>query len=189
MKYQDGHLHLTYRGNPCCLSSTGSLTYDLGDENPKTQEGVVLFSNSQDLASKYVDGIVHINVTTEGARKISKEDVNAHVLGVIMAQQFSLHSGLKKFGDKAKKSVTKELTQIHDMGTYTPIDPYKMTKDQKRLATRSLMLITEKRDGRIKAQGVADGRSKRRRPVYKTEDFSSPTVLHHDYIDAHNLTS
>ena len=90
---------------------------------------MILFSNLQVLASKYVDGITHINVTPGVAQKISKEDVNAHVLGVIMAQQFSLHVGLKKFGDKAKKLVTKELTQIHDMGTYTPMDPDKMTKD------------------------------------------------------------
>merc|ERR1712127_645302 len=113
-KYHDGQLHLTYRGHSYRLSSTGSLTYDLGNGNPKTQEGVVLFSTLQELASKYVDGICNINVTPKGARKISKEDVNAHILGVIMAQQFSLHAGLKKFGDKAKEVVTNELTQIHD---------------------------------------------------------------------------
>ena len=112
---------------------------------------IVSFSTSQELASKYVNGICNINVTPDGARKVSKEDVNAHVLGVIMAQQFNLHAGLKKFGDKAKESVTKELTQIHDMGTYTPMDPDEMTAEQKRQAMRSLMLITEKRDGRIKA--------------------------------------
>ncbi len=85
-KYHDGQLHFTYRRHPYHLSSTGSLTYDLGDENPNTQEGMVLFSNLQELASKYVEGIININVTPEGARKILNEDVNAHVLGVIMAQ-------------------------------------------------------------------------------------------------------
>ncbi len=93
-----------------------------------------------------------------------------------MAQHFSLHVGLKKFGDEAKKSVTKELTQIHNMGTYTPMVPDEKTADQKRQAMRSLMLITEKRDGRIKARGVADGSSQRRRPGYKKEDFVSLTV-------------
>ena len=93
-----------------------------------------------------------------------------------MAQQFSLHAGLKKFGDEAKILVTKELTQIHDMGTYTPMDPDKMTKDQKRQAMRSLMLITEKQNGNIKSRAVADGSSQRRRPGYKKEDSASPTV-------------
>merc|ERR1712127_877817 len=126
-KYHDGQLHLTYRGHPYRLSSTGSLTYDLRDGNPKDQDGVVLFSTSQELASKYVNGVCNINVTPDGTQKVSKEDVNAHVLGVIMAQKFSLHAGLKKFGDRAKEAVSKELTQIHQMGTYTPMDPDKMT--------------------------------------------------------------
>ncbi len=102
---------LTYRGHPYRLSSTGSLTYDLRDGNPTDQDGIVLFSTLQELASKYVDGICNINVTPGGAQKVSKEDVNAHVLGVIMAQQFSLHVGLKKFGDRVKEAVNKELTQ------------------------------------------------------------------------------
>ncbi len=40
----------------------------------------------------------------------------------------------------------------------------------------SLMLITEKRDGRIKARGATDGSSQRWRPGYKKEDFASPTI-------------
>ncbi len=51
-----------------------------------------------------------------------------------MVQQFSLHAGFEKLGDKAKKLVTKALTQIHDMGTYTPMDSEKMTPNQKRQA-------------------------------------------------------
>ncbi len=72
--------------------------------------------------------------------------------------------------------MTNELTQIHGMGMYTPMDPDKMTADQERQAMRSLMLITEKRDGRTKARGVADGSSQRRRLGYKKEDSVSPTV-------------
>ncbi len=41
---------------------------------------------------------------------------------------------------------------------------------------RSLCLLTEKRDGTIKAREVADGSSQRRRPGYKKEDSASPTV-------------
>ncbi len=125
-------MHLTYRGHPYRLILTGLLTYDLQDDNPKTQDGVVLFLTSQELASKYVDVICNINFTLDGAQKVPKEDVNTHVLEVIMAQQFSLHAGLKKFGDKAKEAVTKELAQIHEIGTYTPMNPYKMTANQKR---------------------------------------------------------
>ncbi len=70
-------------------------------------------------------------MTPEVSAKISKEDVEAHVLGIIMVQQFSLRAGIKQFGDKATESVSKELQQIHDMGTYDPVDPDKMTAVQR----------------------------------------------------------
>ena len=74
-----------------------------------------MFTKSQVLVSKYLDGIVHINVISEAAQKVHKKAAEAHVLGVFMAQQFSFHAGLKKFGDKAKILVTKELMQLHNM--------------------------------------------------------------------------
>ncbi len=62
------------------------LSYDLRDENSKTQEGVALFANSQVLVSKYPDGIAHINVTPQAVQKVLQEAVEAHVLRVIMIQ-------------------------------------------------------------------------------------------------------
>ena len=37
-----------------------------------------------------------------------------HMIGIITIQQFSLISGLKRFGDRGKHAVTNELTQLHD---------------------------------------------------------------------------
>ena len=68
-------------------------------------------------------------MTPEASQKVSKEAVEAHVLGLIMAQQFSLHVGLNKSGDKANVLLMKELTQLHDMGTYVPMNPDEMTKE------------------------------------------------------------
>ncbi len=72
------------------------------------------------------------------------EETNLHVLGVIMAQQLSLKAGLQKFGDRGKKAVTKELTQLHEKIAYVPVDPEKMSMEQKNDAMRSLCLLTEK---------------------------------------------
>ena len=36
------------------------------------------------------------------------------IIGVVLAQKFSLKDGLKKFGNPGEKSSVKELTQIHD---------------------------------------------------------------------------
>ena len=107
---------------------------------------------------------------------MSEEQIAEHVLGVIMVQQFSLKSGMAKFGNCAKTAVTKELTQLHDMETYVPMDPDKMTRQQKAEALNSLIFLTKKRDGRIKSRSCADGSTQRRRPGYKKEDSASPTV-------------
>ncbi len=55
----------------------------------------------------YVDVVAHINVTPEISVKISQEEVEAHTLGVIMVQEFSLPTGIKKIGDKSTKSISK----------------------------------------------------------------------------------
>ncbi len=64
-----------------------------------------MFANSQVLVLKYLDGIMHINMTPKATQKVYKEVVETLVLGVIMAQQFSLHVGLKKFGNETKISL------------------------------------------------------------------------------------
>ena len=69
----------------------------------------------------------------------------------------SLKKGLELFGDKTDIAVPKELTQIHDMETYEPVDPKTMTYEDRKKALASLLFITEKRNGDIKARNVADG--------------------------------
>ncbi len=106
----------------------------------------------------------------QAAQKVLKEAIDAHVLGVIMAQQFSLHTGLKKFGDE------KELTHLHDMGTYIHMTPDDSAKDHKRQALRSSIFISENQYGDIKSRACANCSSQQRRPGYKKEDSVSPTV-------------
>ena len=48
---------------------------------------------------------------------MTQEEINSHILGVAMIQQFSLKADLKHFGKKGKEAVTSELTQMHDLYT------------------------------------------------------------------------
>jgi hypothetical protein len=48
------------------------------------------------------------------------DGVVMHVMGVILAQQYSVNKGIKLFGDRAKEAISKELQQLHDYETYTP---------------------------------------------------------------------
>ena len=122
------------------------LPYGLGHGPGESANGVALFTTSKKLIGAHVYWIAHINVSPELLAKISKEDVESHVLGIIMVQQFSLRAGINKFGDKATELVSKELQQIHDMGTYEPVDLDKMTAAQRAEEMNSLLFISEKRD-------------------------------------------
>jgi hypothetical protein len=94
---------------------------------------------------------------------------------VVLAQQYSVNKGIKLFGDKARESVTKELKQLHDYGTYVPVDAQELTPEQKKQALASLIFITEKRCGRIKSRVCVNGSTQR--DYIPKENTASPTVM------------
>ena len=65
------------------------------------------------------------------ARTMDEVDINVEILGVIMIQQYNLRKGLELFGDKAELATVKELSQIHEMGTYVSLDAGELTAEQK----------------------------------------------------------
>ena len=79
-----------------------------------------------------------------------------HLLSVIFVQQYNLKKGLELFGD-----TTKELQQIHDVGTYVPQDAKELCRAEQLKAILALMLILEKRNGDIKARKCAVGSKQR----------------------------
>ncbi len=75
---------------------------------------------------------------------IVEDHVVMHILGVVLAEQYSINKGIRLFGDRAKESVSKELKQLHDYVTYTPVHAHKLTPEQKKQALASLIFLTEK---------------------------------------------
>ena len=73
-------------------------------------------------------------------------------------QQLSLQAGLKKHGKKGEEAVIAELEQQHLRDSFQPILPSKLTKEERNKVLESIMLIEEKKDGRVKGWNVADGR-------------------------------
>jgi len=93
---------------------------------------------------------------------------------LFLTEQMSLNKGLKMFGKPGASAVVNELKQLEMRKTIEPVRPRDMTQSQKRQALRYLMYLKEKRCGKIKARGCADGRKQRE---YKTKDeTSAPTV-------------
>ena len=98
------------------------------------------------------------------------------MLGLVMLHYFSIKEGLNRYGEAGKQAVNKELQQLHDMVTYEPMDPEKLTRLENTEALASLMFLVEKRNGLIKAMAVADGSKKRKKNSHKNQDATLPTV-------------
>ena len=57
-------------------------------------------------------GVVLLNLEeAEPPPKLSDEGIEEHLMGVVLAHQFSLKRGLQKFGDVAEKAVEDEIKQ------------------------------------------------------------------------------
>jgi hypothetical protein len=89
-------------------------------------------------------------------------------------KQYGLKAGLKRFGSRGDVAVTKELSQLHTMGCFRPIDARNLTREERRNTLSSLMFMTEKRSGEVKARACANG-STQQQHIAK-EEATAPTV-------------
>ena len=62
------------------------------------------------------------------------------------------------------------------MKPYVPVNPDKMILEQKNRLMESLIFLIGKRNGKVKSRVCGDGSKQRRRPGYKKEDGTRPTV-------------
>ena len=92
----------------------------------------------------------------------------------VFAEQYMLHKGIKKFGAEGYAAVLKEIDQIDKRECFKPISIKEMTPSERMKCMQSITLLTEKRDGTIKARTVADGRLQR--PWTTREESASPTA-------------
>ena len=92
----------------------------------------------------------------------------------LLSAQMSAKKGLKVFGEAGANGITKELEQILYRKVMHGVLPCQLNRKQKRAALKYLMFLKEKRCGKIKGWGCADGCKQR---VYKTKDeTSAPTI-------------
>jgi phage terminase large subunit GpA-like protein len=88
--------------------------------------------------------------------------------------QHSVKKGLRLFGEAGKEAVYSGMQQLHEMEVIEPKMANMLTHEEKRASLHYLMFLKQKRCGRIKGRGCADGRKQR---LYKTkQETSAPTV-------------
>ena len=91
------------------------------------------------------------------------------------SQQYQLGKGLKLFGERGHKASASELEQLHHRKCFHPVSVNNMTRNERMKAQMAMMLLTEKRCGKVKGRMVFDGR-KTREWITK-EDSASPTAI------------
>ena len=71
---------------------------------------------------------MHVNVQDPASFVHNEAEALEEIMGTAMAQYFSIRAGLMKFGSKGEKAVRNELTKLHTMSNYYPVDPTSLTK-------------------------------------------------------------
>ena len=89
--------------------------------------------------------------------------------------QMSAKAGIKQFGDKGTEAIMKEMEQLLHRKVMEGRKANTLTKQQKKAALKCLMFLKEKRCGKIKGRGCADGR--KQRPRKTKEETSAPTIM------------
>lgn len=75
---------------------------------------------------------------------------------------------------RGETAISKELNQFNMLNTFTPIDAQTLTYEQHCSALASLIFLTEKRNGDIKARACANGNPQREHIA--KEETTPPTV-------------
>ena len=95
-----------YCGNPYVVDTTGTVPFRSYGNYIKGQAHFSVYGIQQE----FVDGATHINVSEGDSFEMSQEDINTHLVGVAMLQQFSLKAGLRYLGKRDEEAVPLELT-------------------------------------------------------------------------------
>ncbi len=74
------------------------------------------------------------------------EHRRADIVGTVMAQ-LSMKAAIKKWGEKAKFAISKEMKQLHWRNSYVPKHYYTLTKKQKDQLLESHIFVKEKPEG------------------------------------------
>ena len=93
---------------------------------------------------------------------------------ITCSQTYNLKQGIKEFGKEGEQAVTKEMKQLLDRSVFSPIHPHKMSDSEQKKAMESLIFLTQKKDGTIKAKACANGSTQRQ--YIPKEEASSPTT-------------
>jgi hypothetical protein len=132
-----------------------------------TQERLLATTTS--TASDFVDNATHGIDPLMCTSSTEEMGVWAYLM-----VQYNLKPGLKKFGIRGLDASLKELTSLHVMDTWTPMEAERLSHEQRMRALSSLLFLKEKRTGDVKGRACINGAPQR--AYISKEEAASPTV-------------
>ena len=84
-------------------------------------------------------------------------DKSEKLKGICNTQTYNIKKGIIKYGNRGQEAINKELSQLHHREVFKPIQLSELTETEKEKAMNSLIFLTEKRDGTLKAKACAIG--------------------------------
>ncbi len=84
--------------------------------------------------TQFSDRVIEINFDQQWDTVMSQGGIEEYIVSLIMANSHLLKKVVKQFDNHNKVTAIKELIQVHDMNTYTWMDPKKISCDQKNRA-------------------------------------------------------
>jgi hypothetical protein len=106
--------------------------------------------------------------------KVDAETVKDKEEEPLVTPQMNMKRGIKVFGQDGIMAVKREMLQLHDHKVMAPKHAKELSPEQKQEALAYLMFLKQKRCGKSKGRGCADGR--KQRAYTAREDAASPTV-------------
>jgi hypothetical protein len=108
------------------------------------------------------------------------ENFVAEAMQYEIAYRISVKEAAKLYPEAADAAIRKELKQLYDLQTFSPVDPHTLTSEDRKSAIRSFLFLKEKfaADGsfeKLKARMVGGG-DRQDRSLYSEEEIASPTA-------------
>ncbi len=126
------------------------------------------------LATKISTKLTIDDVTHKVDAEMCTESKNEMMVWAYLMTQYNLEPGLRKFGTRGVTAAVKELTQLHVMDTWTPLEVGKLSREPRMRALSSLLFLKEKRTGDSKGRACINGAPQQ--AYIPKEDAASPTV-------------
>ena len=64
---------------------------------------------------------------------------------ITLVQTYNLKQGLNQFGKEGLKAVQNEMKQVHEKNVFEPINPYKLTKEERNKVMESLIFLQKRK--------------------------------------------